>query len=75
MDAYRANRIARDTMAEQVRLSRGSLIDLLRAEEDYFGAARALLQGHIERDIAHYTLLARTGELLGLFALSTKDGR
>ncbi len=74
-DAYRANRIARDTMAEQFRLSRGSLIELLRAEEDYFAAARALLQGQVERDLAHYTLMARTGELLGVFAVFPKDDR
>ncbi len=69
-DAYRANRRNRDTMAEQFRLSRGSLIDLLRTEDDYFAAARALLQGSIERDLAHLTLLARTGELLRHFAIT-----
>ena len=65
--AYRANRRSRDTMAEQVRLSRGSLYDLLRAEQEYFVAAQGLLQGSIERDIARYRLLARTGELLPVF--------
>lgn len=68
-DAYRANRRSRDTMAEQFRLSRGSLIDLLRTEQEYFAAAQALLQGNLERDVAHYTLLARTGELLPLLAI------
>lgn len=68
-DAYRANRRSRDTMAEQVRLSRGSLYDLLRAEQEYFAAAQGLLQGSVERDIARYRLLARTGELLPLFAI------
>ena len=74
-DAYRANRRSRDTMAEQFRLSRGTLIDLLRTEQDYFAAAQALLMGSIERDLAHYTLMSRTGELLGLFAIpaSAKD--
>ena len=68
-DAYRANRRSRDIMAEQFRLSRGSLIDLLRAEEQFFAAAEALLQASIERDLARYTLLGRTGELLPLFGL------
>jgi adhesin transport system outer membrane protein len=74
-DAYRANRRSRDIMAEQFRLSRGSLIDLLRTEQNYYAAAQALLMGSIERDLAHYTLMARTGELLGLFAIpvSAKD--
>ena len=70
-DAYRANRRNRDVMAEQFRLSRGSLIDLLRTEGDYFAAARALIQGSAERDVARYTLLARTGALLRHFAIVT----
>ena len=68
-DAYRANRRSRDTVAEQVRLSRGSLTELLLAEERYFAAAQALLLGSIERDLASYTLMARTGELLRLFSI------
>jgi adhesin transport system outer membrane protein len=67
--AYRANRRARDAMAEQFRLSRGSLVDLLRAEQEYFAAAAALIQGSVDRDIARYTLLASTGELLPLLAI------
>lgn len=54
-DAYRANRRNRDIMAEQVRLSRGSLINLLRTEADYVAAARALVASSIERDRAQYT--------------------
>lgn len=72
-DAYRANRRNRDIMAEQFRLSRGSLIDLLRTEADYFAAARALVAGSVERDLAHYTLLARTGGLLRHFAIASND--
>ena len=68
-DAYRANRRNRDITAEQFRLSRGSLIELLRAESDYFAAARALVLGRIEQDLAGYTLLARTGGLLTHFAI------
>lgn len=68
-DAYRANRRNRDIMAEQFRLSRGSLIDLLRTENDYFAAAHALILGSIEQDLADYTLLARTGGLLPHFAI------
>ncbi len=72
-DAYRANRRNRDITAEQFRLSRGSLIDLLRTEADYFAAARALVAGSIERDLAGYTLLARTGALLRHFAIASND--
>ncbi len=68
-DAYRANRRARDVTAEQYRLSRGSLLDVLRVEQEYLGSATSLLQGAVERDLARYTLMARTGELLPLIGL------
>ncbi len=45
-------------------MSRGTLIELLRAEQDYFAAAAQYLQGNIELDVARFTLLARTGEIL-----------
>ena len=62
--AYTANRRYRDTYVEQFRVSRGTLIELLRAEQDYFAAAASYLQGVAELDIARFTLLARTGEIL-----------
>jgi adhesin transport system outer membrane protein len=68
-DAYRANRRSRDTMAEQFRVSRGSLIDLIRTEQDYVASAEALVRADIERDLAQFTLMARTGELPGLLSL------
>lgn len=68
-DAYRANRRARDAMAEQFRAGRGSLFELLRAEDDYVLAARALVQGSLEHDLARFMLLARTAELLPYFAI------
>ncbi len=72
-DAYRANRRARDVTVEQFRLSRGSLLDVLRVEQDFVAAASAYLQGAVERDVARYTLLARTGEILARFDVDT-DG-
>ncbi|MFZ4109817.1 MAG: TolC family protein [Polymorphobacter sp.] len=68
-DAYRANRRSRDTLAEQFRVSRGSLIDLIRTEQDYVASAEALVRADIERDLAQFTLMARTGELPGFLAL------
>ncbi len=62
--AYAANRRVRDSYVEQFRVSRGTLIELLRAEEDYFNAATRYLQGIVELDVARYALLARTGEIL-----------
>ena len=62
--AYVANRRARDTYVEQFRVSRGTLIELLRAEQAYVAAASAYLQGVVELDVARYALLVRTGEIL-----------
>lgn len=64
--AYVANRRSRDSYVEQFRVSRGTLIELLRSEQDYFASAANYLQGVVDRDVARYTLLARTGEILPL---------
>ena len=62
--AYVANRRARDIYVEQFRVSRGTLIELLRAEQAYVAAASNYLQGVVELDVARYALLVRTGEIL-----------
>lgn len=65
--AYIANRRTRDLFVEQFKVARGSLLDILQAEQDYFEAAVTYLQGSMEYDVARYALLARTGELLDRF--------
>jgi outer membrane protein, adhesin transport system len=65
--AYIANRRTRDLFVEQFKVSRGSLLDVLQAEQDYFEAAVAYLQGSTELDVARHVLLDRTGELLDHF--------
>lgn len=72
--AYVANRRTRDLDAEQFRVSRGTLIDVLRAEQDYFAAATTYLQGAIALDLARYTLLARTAEILPAFGVTLSVG-
>lgn len=67
--AYVANRRVRDAYVEQYRVSRGSLIELLRAERDFFEAATGYIQGVIALDVARYTLLARTGEILPVIGI------
>ena len=62
--AYVASRRTRDLFAEQFRLARGSLLELLRAEADLNSAAQAWLSRLAQRDLARYTLAARTGRLL-----------
>ena len=65
--AYIANRRTRDLFVEQFKVSRGTLLDVLQAEQDYFTAASDYLQGATELDVARHVLLDRTGELLGHF--------
>ena len=72
-NAYAANRRSRDIFVEQFRVSRGTLLDLLRAEQDYFASAANYLQGAVELDVARYVLLARTGEMLGVFGIDLRS--
>jgi adhesin transport system outer membrane protein len=65
--AYIASRRTRDLFVEQFKVARGSLLDVLQAEQDYFESATSYLQGSMELDVARYVLLARTGELLDHF--------
>lgn len=61
---YIASRRSRDVLAERFRVARGTLFDLLTAENNYFGVAARYIQTVIELDSARYALLARTGRLL-----------
>ncbi|HEX8302691.1 TolC family protein [Sphingomonas sp.] len=61
--AYIASRRSRDVIAERFRLARGSLLDVLGAQDAYFASAAAYIQGLTELDAARYVLLARTGRL------------
>lgn len=75
--SYLASRQARDVLAERFRVSRGSLIDVLTAESNYFGVAARYVQSLVELDTARYTLLARTGRLLDALSIppATLDPR
>lgn len=68
--ALDANKSARDAFVEQFAVARGTLLDLLQAEADYFAAAIDLLNGRLDRDMAHYQLMAQTGELLDVFGVT-----
>ncbi|MEM9878646.1 MAG: TolC family protein [Pseudomonadota bacterium] len=67
--ALLANSEARDAFTEQFAVARGSLLDLLQAEADFFAAEIALINGVMERDVAHYQLLVQTGEILDVFGV------
>jgi outer membrane protein, adhesin transport system len=62
--AYRASRQSRDVIAARFRAIRGTLFDVIDAEQNYFSAATSFIQGLIELDSARYVLLSRTGRLL-----------
>ncbi len=62
--AYDANVKARDFFVEQFKVARGSLLDLLQAEQDAFEATADYVRGLGALDVARYRLLQQTGELL-----------
>lgn len=62
--AYDANIKARDFFVEQFKVARGSLLDLLQAEQDAFEATSQYIGGLSALDVARYRLLQQTGELL-----------
>jgi adhesin transport system outer membrane protein len=68
--AYLDSRRARDLFAEQFRVARGTLFDVLRAEQDLLDAALALSQASYDLDVARFTLLARNGGLIERFGLT-----
>ncbi|MFZ4690644.1 MAG: TolC family protein [Polymorphobacter sp.] len=68
--AYLDSRRARDLFAEQFRVSRGTLFDVLRAERDLLESALTLAQTNYDLDVARYTLLARQGGLIEFFGMT-----
>ena len=68
--AYLDSRRARDLFAEQFRVSRGTLFDVLRAERDLLDAALALTRTEYDLDVARFTLLARRGGLIERFGMT-----
>jgi adhesin transport system outer membrane protein len=62
--AYIASRQSRDVIAERFRAARGTLFDVVAAEDSYFEAATTYIQSLTELDAARYILLSRTGRLL-----------
>lgn len=67
--SYLAARRSRDVIAERFRVARGSLFDVVAAEDSYFEAATSYVQTLTELDAARYVLLSRTGRLLGVLAI------
>ena len=70
-----AARLSRDTIEERFRVSRGTLFDVIDANDAYFGAAAAYVESLADRDAAHYVLLARTGRLLPALQITSAYDR
>ena len=70
--AYIAARRSRDVLVERFLASRGTLFDVVAAEDAYFEAAAAYIQALSELDAARYILLSRTGGLLAALDIDPK---
>jgi adhesin transport system outer membrane protein len=69
--AYIASRRSRDVTAERFRVARGTLFDVVAAEDAYFESATAYIQALSELDAARYVLLSRMGRLLDLLEVDS----
>ena len=67
--AYIASRRSRDVIAERFRVARGTLFDVVAAEDAYFESATAYIQALTELDAARYVLLSRMGRLLDVLEI------
>lgn len=70
---YLASRRSRDVLMERFRVARGTLFDVLAAEDAYFETAAAYVRGLIELDTARYILLSRTGRLLESLSIASSE--
>ncbi|PTS72431.1 TolC family protein [Sphingomonas sp. HMWF008] len=73
--AYLASKRAREAVLERFGASRGSLFDVLSAQEGFFDSASAYIQGLIDLDTARYALLSRTGRLLPTLGIDPRSAR
>ncbi|MDQ4088201.1 MAG: TolC family protein, partial [Pseudomonadota bacterium] len=73
--AYIASRRSRDVIAERFRAARGTLFDVVAAEDAYFEAATSYIQSLTELDAARYILLSRTGRLLEVLRIDADQLR
>lgn len=75
--SFEANQRALGFFVEQFKVARGTLLDLLQAEQDAFQANVAYARGQTEYTYSKNVLLTRTGELLPVFGinLSFADAR
>jgi len=73
--SYIASRRSRDVIAERFRAARGTLFDVVAAEDSYFGSATAYIQALTELDAARYVLLSKMGRLLDVLRIDADQLR
>lgn len=61
---YRASKVTRDAEVARFRIARGTMFDVLAAEDRYFASAVSYLRSTSELDAARYVLLDRVGILI-----------
>jgi adhesin transport system outer membrane protein len=71
---YVASRRTRDVQVERFRVARGTIVDVLDANESYFETAVGYVLAMSELDAARYVLLSRTGKLLEALAIEPMTG-
>lgn len=72
--SYVSARRVRDVEAERFRVERGTLIDLLDAEETYYGVATTYISILAQRDLARFALLMKSGKLDQALELASNEG-
>ena len=72
-DAVRVASQAFEAVREQFAFRRGTLLDLLRAQEDLYLAGRDLIDGVIDHAVARYRLLHLGSGLTPLLALAPRS--
>jgi outer membrane protein, adhesin transport system len=73
-NSYIASRVSRDVIVERFRVSRGTLFDVLSAEDNLLGAASAYIRSLTELDTARYALLSKTGRLIEALEIKPQQG-
>ena len=69
-EAYVASRVSRDAIVERFVSARGTLFDVVAAEDAYFTSATSYIQALTELDASRYILLSRTGRLLEILQIN-----
>ena len=68
-ELVRGAKVTNKINKELFELNRTSITDLFRAQEEYVGAAKNLLDALIDKNVSYYSMLAKFNQLLNVFEL------